>query len=446
MLESLQSKHPPAPSNIQVIPIPTDIPSITTSSQDIREAIRSFSGSSGGGVDDLRPIHLQDLISNQTAEAGNRLILNLIFLVNTFLNGQFSDFARILFSSANLTALWKKDGGIRPIAVGNILGRLASKVAKHFASYKVSRFLRPVQLGDSVRNADEAAVHSTRIITKSPSYILAKLDIQNAFNSIRRDILQRKCMMNCPDIFRLASLAYGSPTPLMANENSIWSDSGVQQGDPLGPLLFSLVIHDIDSSMKSNFNVWYLDDATIAGDPRSVCHDIKICSCMLADIGLFLNPSKSELVNLGLDETVFLRETKCIDSILENVRFVEKEDAILLGSPLTSTAIRPQFQHKLSIFKAMTEKFSLLNRHQHTFKKNSFSMPKQLYLLRSSPTFQHPDLLADFDDCLKSCVTDICNASFDDIAWIQATLPIRLGGIGLRRASDLALPAYLASI
>ena len=53
VLESLQSKHPPAPSNIEIIPIPTNIPSMTTSSQDIREAIISFSGSSGGGVDGL---------------------------------------------------------------------------------------------------------------------------------------------------------------------------------------------------------------------------------------------------------------------------------------------------------------------------------------------------------------------------------------------------------
>ena len=70
-------------------------------------------------------------------------------------------------------------------------------------------------------------------------------------------------------------------------------------------------------------------------------------------------------------------------------------------------------------------------------------MPRLMYLLRSSPTSQYPDLLADFDDCLKSCATYICNVLFDDIGWIQATLPIRLG---LRRASDLALPAYLASI
>ena len=147
----------------------------------------------------------------------------------------------------------------------------------------------------------------------------------------------------------------------MTNENLIWSNSGVQQGDLLGPLLFSLAIHDIASSMKSNFIVWYLDDATIAGDPRSACDDIKRCSCMLADIGLFLNPSKSELVNQGLDESIFLRETQCINFILENVSFAKKEDIILLGSPLTSTTIRPQFQHKLSIFKAMTDKLSLLD-------------------------------------------------------------------------------------
>ena len=130
----------------------------------------------------------------------------------------------------------------------------------------------------------------------------------------------------------------------MANGNLIWSHSGVQQGDPFGPLPFSLAIHYIASSTKCNFSVWYMDDATIAGDPRFVCDNIKRCSCMLADIGIFLNPSKSELVYLGLDETVFLRETQCINSTLEDVSYVEKKDVILLGSPLSSTAIRPQFQ------------------------------------------------------------------------------------------------------
>ena len=183
------------------------------------------------------------------------MILSLTSLVNTFLNGQISDFARILFFSANLTALDKKDGGNRPMAVGNILRRLASKVPNHFAFHKVSNFLRPAQLDVYVRNACEAAVHYARFITKSPRYILAKLDIKNAFNKMRRNVRLRKCMINCQENFILASLVYGSTTPLMANGDLIWSDSGVQQGYPLGPLLFFLAIHDIASSMKSNISV-----------------------------------------------------------------------------------------------------------------------------------------------------------------------------------------------
>ena len=117
---------------------------------------------------------------------------------------------------------------------------------------------------------------------------------------------------------------------------------------------------------------------------------------MLADIGLFVNPSKSEFVNSGLDEMVLLRETQCIKTILENVSFHRKEDVILLGSQLTKTAIRTQFQRKLSIFKEMTEKLSRLDRHSlHPIKKLRFSAKtnvhaaKLTFIAASRPTCCH---------------------------------------------------------
>ena len=88
---------------------------------------------------------------------------------------------------------------------------------------------------------------------------------------------------------------------------------------------------------------------------------------MLADICLFLNTSKSELVDLGLDEMAFLRETQCIDSILGNVSFAKKDDVIYIFSPLTSTVILPYVKHSFSILKAMTEKLTLLDRHPAYF-------------------------------------------------------------------------------
>lgn len=52
---------------------------------------------------------------------------------------------------------------------------------------------------------------------------------------------------------------------------TLTSEVGPQQGDPLGPLLFSLLsIHPIIASLKSEINIWYLDDGTLGGDTENL--------------------------------------------------------------------------------------------------------------------------------------------------------------------------------
>ena len=74
----------------------------------------------------------------------------------------------------------------------------------------------------------------------------------------------------------------------------------------------------------------------------------------------------------------------------------------------------------------------------------SFSTPKVMHLLRCSPSHLNPSLEA-FDKLLRSAIEHITNSSLSDIQWLQASLPIRDGGLGVRRVSSLALPAFLAS-
>ena len=50
-----------------------------------------------------------------------------------------------------------------------------------------------------------------------------------------------------------------------------------------------------------------------------------------------------------------------------------------------------------------------------------------------------------FDGHLRSALSRITNTSFSDTQWLQASLPIKHGGLGIRQVRSLALPAFLAS-
>ena len=147
-----------------------------------------------------------DLLVISTAEAGLPLRRSITNLTNKILRGDVSDYAvRLLFSS-NLTALKKKDGGIRPVAVDNVFRRLAVKGGSYAVSRAVSHELSPILLGVSVKGGAEAAVHAVRkfITNKVESddpKIIVKLSMMNAFNSVQRDhVLQIDAAMQSGSI------------------------------------------------------------------------------------------------------------------------------------------------------------------------------------------------------------------------------------------------------
>ncbi|GAU91413.1 hypothetical protein RvY_03671 [Ramazzottius varieornatus] len=92
------------------------------------------------------------------------------------------------------------------------------------------------------------------------------------------------------------NMANISPKNLIYGEHVIHSARGVQQGDPLGPLLFCLLTRNLSKSLQSPFNVWYLDDATLGGDFELVSRDFQTIVKIGASLGLELNTSKCEFV------------------------------------------------------------------------------------------------------------------------------------------------------
>ena len=74
----------------------------------------------------------------------------------------------------------------------------------------------------------------------------------------------------------------------------------------------------------------------------------------------------------------------------------------------------------------------------------SMSSPKLLYTLGCSPCVGSA-LLDKYDALLHKGLSSILNIDMTDIQWTQASLLIKLGGLEIRMAASLALPAFLAS-
>ena len=99
-------------------------------------SVLSIPAGSSGGPDGLRPQHLRDLL--QCRESGSDFLSALTAFVNMMLAGRCPPEAARFFFGGRLLALKKKTGGIRPIAVGFILRRLASKCASTCSASRLS--------------------------------------------------------------------------------------------------------------------------------------------------------------------------------------------------------------------------------------------------------------------------------------------------------------------
>ena len=80
--------------------------------------------------------------------------------------GEFPPSVAPYLGGANLYAAIKKDGGRRPIAVGEVLRRLVSKCLAVDVIQDIGKHLQPLQMGVSVSGGCEAVIHALEVLLK----------------------------------------------------------------------------------------------------------------------------------------------------------------------------------------------------------------------------------------------------------------------------------------
>ena len=95
--------------------------------------------------------------------------------------------------------------------------------------------------------------------------LVAKLDFRNAFNSLMRNQMLDAIARVAPEIYSFCYSAYSVNYILSFVDHEVVSSEGPQQGDPLGPLMFSITIQPILDKLNNELVIGYLDGITLGG-------------------------------------------------------------------------------------------------------------------------------------------------------------------------------------
>ena len=296
-------------------------------------------------------------------------------------------------------------------------------------------------MGVGVRGGCEAAIHSVcRFLDGMPTdWGIAKIDFCNAFNSISRKVMLEAIGLHLPELYRFCHLSYAMHSSLSFGEFVISSEVGVQQGDPLGPLLFCLVLQPIISSLDCPLRVGYMDDLTLGGPILDIASAVESIVAEGSLIGLKLNPSKCELI--GRHDSL-----ESLPSTLTDFKRIDSEFACLLGAPLsTGKAMDFALTAKCDSLDRVMGRLSLLSSQDALFILRAATGSQIiLSVLRAAPCTDHPALVR-FDATLRAGLSSILNCEISGLSWTQANLPICDGGLGVRSVVMLAPSAFLAS-
>ena len=321
--------------------------------------------------------------------------------------------------------------GVRPIAVSDVLYRICAKTIVRRSALD----LLPNQLGVNSRNGVEPAIHFAREHGKSGE-ILA-FDLKNAFNSMKRSWLYGAVQKYSPDLLAPFVWAYETHTPLfVGGKLAFKSQSGVKQGDPLAPALYSLGMRRI------------IEELIEALAHRGVHSQVPVLA-YLDDLYVFGAPGQTGIIKEVVSE-VFERHVE--------------DSGMVLRPEKTITVTPEQF---------VARGFSILGSHvgAGSCKFGRKAVEDLAKTVARLDELQRQDAFLLLSGCLKQRLTHLLRTlKGSSTVWKQAdqvflgklrdwtrgfgkgkhvralaTLPVRLGGLGFTLPGDIATDAFKAS-
>ena len=429
----LISKHPQGecPSNLPIPSTETVLPH----DFNIVPVLRSFSKLTGAGPTGLR---IQRLIDAAEVPLSCSILQSLKGVVNILAAGRAPPMITSFLAGGNLTALVKSKQGssldIRPIAVGEALRRLTGKCLCALVRSKASEFFQPHQFGVACPMGAEKIVHGLRACVEKhwleENLVVLKVDMKNAFNLVSRQALLSECAKHFPELYPWAHWCYSQHPYLWHTMGNLTSECGVQQRDPLGPLLFSLVLNILVSEIVLEpgcanllYHAWYLDDGVVAGSSTEVCRVLAILEERGHSLGLHVNINKCE---------VFCHSD--LSHFPPSMKQSHQPNIEILGIPIGDLDFCTTFiSHKHGLAKQLMlqiEEVGALDPQVALMLLRTCSgFCKLSHLAHATPPSLSVKALELFDQDVRSCLSQSTSVDLTDVSWNQAQLSLSRGGL-----------------
>eukprot|EP00731_Ephydatia_muelleri_P013255 Em0007g565a len=250
-------------------------------------------------------------------------------------------------------------------------------------------------------------------------FVVLKADMRNAFNLVSRQAILDECASLFPELLPWVLWCYGTHSALWHPMGRVSSESGVQQGDPLGPLLFALVLQKIISVVDMDveciqmlFNAWFLDDGVLAGTKSAVLRAMHLIEELGPTFGFFINRAKCELFSCNELSSTFpfiASRHKIASKLLSKLASIDPQVALILLRLCAGFC-------------------------------------KMVHVARTTPPHLAFGSLESFDSDIRMCFSNCVVTDISDVAWKQAQLGLSYGGLGLRSISHHSCATYIASL
>eukprot|EP00596_Hydrurales_sp_CCMP1899_P000404 CAMPEP_0119052278 /NCGR_PEP_ID=MMETSP1177-20130426/73628_1 /TAXON_ID=2985 /ORGANISM="Ochromonas sp, Strain CCMP1899" /LENGTH=899 /DNA_ID=CAMNT_0007031793 /DNA_START=58 /DNA_END=2754 /DNA_ORIENTATION=- len=373
--------HPPTNQFDILPPIDEDPPeseALQVTSYNVRDTMRKLPRNSSNGTTGSTYTLLSKVTDdrNEDDTVPHEMYVAIANFFNKILIGGFigSGICAMLLFRKKLVLTPKDDGGLRPIAVIDTLGRILSICANKEGTKYMGNILGDHQLGLGMPSGCQMSHMHTQLAFSKGDTVLS-IDQSNAFNSLRNSKVYAGLKKYCPGLIKFFRTQIDVPQIIENHVGEIMGLSymGPTQGDACGSLFYCVGTQDVNIEINHEVKLVeeafrllnpdlvvsqsrvkaIIDDVTLSGHPEVIA----IISSSLQGIydkhQMHMNPSKSVITGLNMDTTT--------EPIPEGLRVSYNGLKCLGGWAGTATAKDDYYEKKLLEWAPPLKAYKLLS-------------------------------------------------------------------------------------